>query len=134
MFDTPTSIKVPDVRVCELDSWSIWCFDGRWLPNCVVSEVRVYCNSISFEIFYIVPDFESSIASICVVGLCDIVWQLRLVEVDFTIVAVPLDEISEIMLGEKTISFHVVCIDLESILNIIFAAVNATTDVMVSSP
>ena len=38
------------------------------------------------------------------------------------------------MLREKTVSFNIVCIDLESILDVVFAAVDKTPNVMVCSP
>ena len=71
--DSATTIEVPEVGVRELNSWSIWCFDAGWLPDCIVSEVGVYCDSVSFEICHIVSNSESSIAGVCVVLLCDIV-------------------------------------------------------------
>ena len=64
----------------------------------MISEVGVNSDSIAFEICYVVTDFESKVAGVSKVFLRDIVWQLRLVEIYLTIVAVPLGKISEVVL------------------------------------
>ena len=50
MIKTAMSIEISDVRILEVDSASGWRLDGSWLPNFVVSEVSINCNSISMEV------------------------------------------------------------------------------------
>ena len=72
--------------------------DSSWLPNFVVSEVGVNCNSVAVEICDGIPDLEAHVASVGEVLLCHIVWKFTLIEIYFSMVSVPLDEVSEIML------------------------------------
>ena len=110
------------------------CFDSIWLLNFIVPEVGVDCNTISFELRDIICNSESCKAKVSEVFLSDIIRKLRLVEVNFTTVSVPLNKITKTMLGEKAISSYVVSIDLQSVLYEVSTIQNTATDVMVRPP
>ena len=81
-----------------------------------------------------VSDLKAYIASIGEVLLRNIVRKLALVEVDFAVVSVPLDEVTKGVLREKTEGLDVVRIDLKAILCVVSAAIDGPTNVVVSSP
>jgi hypothetical protein len=87
-------IQEPDERVLKLNSWCIRCFDSIWLPDCTISEERVDSNPISFEISNFVSYSESSVANIREVLLICVVWELRLVEINLSLVGIPLNKVS----------------------------------------
>ena len=134
MIDSSEAVEESVERVRELDSWSRGSFDCAWHPDRIVSEESVDSNAVSFEISDVVSDLEASIALVSIVLLSDIVWKLTLVEVNFSIVAVPLNEITKAVLREQTISLDIVRVDLKALSNVVFTVVNASMNVMVSSP
>jgi len=50
--------------------------------------------------------------------------ELTLEEVNFTVVAIPLDEVTERVLGEETVCFDIVCVDLKTLLDIVLLIIN----------
>ena len=133
MLDSTIAVEVSAVRVREIDSSVIWSLDRGWHPHSVVSEVSVDCDTVSLEVGGF-SDFEATEASISIVFLCDIVRKLTLVEVDFTMVSIPLDEVTKTVLGEETVSFDIVSVDLQALSNVVLAVFDEAADVMVSSP
>lgn len=57
-----------------------------------------------------------------------------MVEINLTIITIPLSQITKSMFNKQTIGFYVVSIDLKTGFNVVSAVVDATTNVMISSP
>ena len=112
MINSTVADEISDIRISKLDSWSIWRRYCWWLPDYVISEVRVDCNSISFEWGNLICDFESNIASFCKVRLSYISRKKRLIQINLSIVPVPLNEITEGLFWKKSIYLNAISVDL----------------------
>jgi hypothetical protein len=55
-------------------------------------------------------------------------------EVNFTVVAIPLNEITESMLGEETVCFDIVGVDQKTLLDVVLFIVDTPVDIVISSP
>ena len=117
-----------------MNAASCWSFDRRRNPHGVVSEVGVDSNAIAVEVSDLVVNFEAGEACVSIVRLGNIIGELTLVEVDFTVVAFPVDEVTKCVLCEETVRLDVVCIYFKTRSDVVLAIFNTATNIMVSSP
>ena len=103
MIDASLSIEEPYERILEVNSTACRCINGCWLPNCVVSEVRVHIHAIAGEISHRVVDSKAYKAGIGEVLLCNIIRKFALVKMNLTMISIPLDKVSEMVFREETV-------------------------------
>ena len=108
--------------------------DSTLNDNSVVSEERVDACSPRLVVLDIVSNLVGSISLVALVLLGDIVWILRLEEVGFTVLTIPLKHVTEGVFNSKTIASDVVTIDLETGIAWVLRVHDWTSLAMVSPP
>lgn len=85
----------------------------------VVTEVRVHSCTVAGVALDITSDVVRVVSLVGVVVLVNIVWELRLVEINFTVLTVPQNHVTKSVLNKETVGLHVVAVDLKAGSNIV---------------
>ena len=108
--------------------------NSRFDRHIVVAEESVHSEAPCVVGVHIFAQLVGSEALVGVVGLGDVVWKLRLVEVDFTVVSVPRSHIAEGVLDEEPVSLDVVAVNLDTGGYIVIRVVDEATNIVVCAP
>jgi len=119
VINTAISVKESAVGVHKVNTRRLRGRNTHGHPHNIVSEVRVHGDAMASEICHIISNVETGITSTCVILLSHVIGQLRLVEENFTVVAVPLDKITKSVLREEAINSDIVSVNLKAILDVV---------------
>jgi len=104
-----------------------WCYDCRLDHDWMITEEMVDSNSICQMSFDMASNFVTRITLVTKVGLCHVVWHLRLKHERLSPISIPLNLVCQCVLGLKSVRDDIVSIDDTSNLHRVVAVPNLCT-------